>query len=147
MITEPHSCQYVSDLISICILVCAFVLTYIWNTISHCPSTVNLSVDLKSVFSQVWPKYLQTFFSIFYFAQSALFQPALCESVELKVPPGENCWTRGVSPLPYIAVLARKCLTLTDQYFRKLLLVSLPISQADNDVIAACVCVRIRGLS
>lgn len=86
-------------------------------------------------------------FAVFYFvcwAQSAIFQPVLGESVELKVPPWESCWTRGVSPLPYIAFHVRKCLTLSDQYFRKLLLVSLPISQADEDVITVCVCVRMR---
>lgn len=77
-------------------------------------------------------------------AQRTIFQRVLDESVELKVPPGEICWTREVGPLPYIAVRVRKCLTLADQYFRKLLLVSVPISRADKDVIAVCVCVRMR---
>ena len=47
----------------------------------------------------------------------------------------------GVRPLPYIVVLMRTCLTLADQYFRKLLLVSVPISQDDKDAIMLCVCV------
>lgn len=122
-----------SRLFSICILVCTFVPADLGNIISpKCPSSVLI--------------HLQTFYCCpLCLAQSAIFRPG--KSVELKVLPGENCWSRGVRPLPYITLLMRTCLTLPDQYFRKLLLVSLPISQDDKDVIVICVYVGVWGLS
>lgn len=74
------------------------------------------------------------------------FQAVLRESVKLNALLGENHRTRGVGLLPHIALLVRKCLTLGDQYFRKLLLVSLPISQADKEVIAVCVWLELKWM-
>lgn len=89
-------------------------------------------------------------FAVFYLVELKVYYFShFSKLMELKASPEENLRTRKVrhSHLhPYIAPLVTKCLTLTDQYFRKLLLVSFPISQANEGIIAMCVfvCARIR---
>lgn len=130
-------------------LCCAVIQTWICLSLHFCVQLCSCRLtkhrlSLPNLCLKVWPKYLQSFCCLpLCWAQSAIFQPVLGESEELKVPPGENCWTWGVRPFPYIALLMRTCLTLADQYFRKLLLVSLPISQDDKDVIILCVYVGV----
>lgn len=87
-------------------------------------------------------------FAVFYLVELKVqYFSHFGELMELKAPPEEDLRTREVrhSHLhPYIAPLVTKCLTLTDQYFRKLLLVSFPISRVNEGIIAVCVCLCVR---